>query len=458
MKLRVLMLRKKLDEREKKLAEVKDYLNDLKKREEELEEAIEDLNEDSTDEEHETVSQSIDELEEEKKTKLKKKKNLEDEINDIEKSIDEMEEDTVVEDDNEDETSNEEETRREEKREIQRRDKRMNLKDMTRRERAEKILERDENKAFFVDLVDMYFGRAAKLGGMTTDTAGLMIPDDVYYEINQRIGDYGSLYNLVRKIHLVGKARIIMNAGTPKMFWTEKCEPLQETTLGELKQVELDNFKLGGYVFLCESFVQDVNENSHHAITIVDYILNEFAKAIAEALDKAIYEGKGAAEKQPEGIKSVVKTTKKVTSILELLGVIGGIDVQFYEHNAPQGTITVAGNRSTLYQWIYPETWGKDSNGKLVYGMGNTLPDGTRIETSNVIPDGELVVGDFNQYILGIRKDMNFDTNDRLQWIEENIGYKIRGRYDGKVVNPKAFARVKFEKPAAETTSPSTGA
>lgn len=453
MKLKILMLRKKLEERKARLKEVDEELEDVKKREDELEEAINELDENSTDEEHSTVSDSIDELEKEKEEKVKKKKDLEDEIADIEKNMAEMEEDTVVDDEEEEES----EVRKAEKKIVQRRDVGMDLSKMNTRERVGRILEREENVKFFNDLGNLYFKREAALAGMTTETAGLMVPDDVYYEINQRIGDYGSLYNVVRKLQLVGKARIIMNAGTPKMYWTEKCEPLKETTLGELQAVELDNFKLGGYLFLCQSFIEDVNDNRHHSITIANYIMNEFAKAIAEALDRAIYEGKGASDKEPEGIKTVVKTTKKVTSILELLGVIGSIDVGFYEHNAPQGTITVAGNRSTLYQWIYPETWGKDSNGKLVYGMGNTLPDGTRIITSNVIPDGEIVVGDFNQYILGVRKDMVFDTNDRLQWIEENIGYKIRGRYDGKVINPKAFARVKFEKPAS-TTNPSTGA
>lgn len=452
MKLKILMLRKKLEERKARLNEVDEELKEVERREDELEEAINELDENSTDEEHSTVSDSIDELEKEKEEKVKKKKDLEDEIADIEKNMAEMEEDTVV-----DEEEEENEVRKAEKKIIQRRDVGMDLSKMNTRERVGKILEREENVKFFNDLGNLYFKREAALAGLSKDTAGLMVPDDVYYEINQRIGDYGSLYNVVRKLQLVGKARIIMNAGTPKMYWTEKCEPLKETTLGELQAVELDNFKLGGYLFLCQSFIEDVNDNRHHSITIANYIMNEFAKAIAEALDRAIYEGKGASEKEPEGIKTVVKTTKKVTSILELLGVIGSIDVGFYEHNTPQGTITVAGNRSTLYQWIYPETWGKDSNGKLVYGMGNTLPDGTRIITSNVIPDGEIVVGDFNQYILGVRKDMVFDTNDRLQWIEENIGYKIRGRYDGKVVNPKAFARCKFEKPAS-TTSPSTGA
>lgn len=449
MSLRVLLLRKKLEERKAQLGKIELEIKDIEKREDETAQAIDEIDESTSEEDAKTVEEIVEGLEKEKADKVGEKTQLEKEIEEIEKEISDIEEDNEEDDEEETETK-EGEQRKIEKKEVLTRGLSMNFDNMNTRERVGQILDRsEENRKFFRDVVDLYFNRAA-LAGMTTETAGFMVPDDVYYEISQRIGEYGSLYNVVRKLELVGKARIIMNAGTPTMYWTEKCEPLKEVTLGELNAIELDNYKLGGYLFLCESFVQDVNENRHHNITIANYIMNEFAKAIAEALDKAIYEGKGSAEKEPEGICSVIKTTKSVSNILEVLGHIGELDTQFYEHNAKDGTITLVANRKTLYKWIYPETWGKDSNGRFVYGMGNNLPDGTRILLSNAIKDDEVVIGDFNQYILGERKDMAFDTNDRLQWIEENIGYKIRGRYDGKVANPKAFVRLKFK----EATTP----
>ena len=450
MSLRVLLLRKKLEERKNKLNLIEEEIKDIEKREDETAKAIEEIDESTSEEDAQSVEEIVEGLEKEKADKLGEKTKLEEEIEEIEKEISDIEDEDETEIETE---SKESEERKIEKKEVLTRGLSMNFENMNTRERVGQILDRsEENIEFFEKVKQLYFNRAA-LAGMTTETAGFMVPDDVYYEISQRVGEYGSLYNIVRKLQLVGKARIIMNAGTPTMYWTEKCEPLKEVTLGELNAIELDNYKLGGYLFLCESFVQDVNENRHHNITIANYIMNEFAKAIAEALDKAIYEGKGAAEKEPEGICSVVKTTKSVSSILDVLGHIGELDTQFYEHNAKEGTISLVANRKTLYKWIFPETWGKDSNGKFVYGMGNNLPDGTRILLSNVIKDDEVVIGDFNQYILGERKDMAFDTNDRLQWIEENIGYKIRGRYDGKVANPKAFVRLKF-KEAASTVQP----
>ena len=450
MSLRVLLLRKKLEERKNKLNLIEEEIKDIEKREDETAKAIDEIDESTSEEDAKSVEEIVEGLEKEKADKVGEKTKLEEEIEEIEKEISDIEDEDETKSETE---SKESEERKIEKKEVLTRGLSMNFENMNTRERVGQILDRsEENIEFFEKVKQLYFNRAA-LAGMTTETAGFMVPDDVYYEISQRVGEYGSLYNIVRKLQLVGKARIIMNAGTPTMYWTEKCEPLKEVTLGELNAIELDNYKLGGYLFLCESFVQDVNENRHHNITIANYIMNEFAKAIAEALDKAIYEGKGAAEKEPEGICSVVKTTKSVSSILDVLGHIGELDTQFYEHNAKEGTISLVANRKTLYKWIFPETWGKDSNGKFVYGMGNNLPDGTRILLSNVIKDDEVVIGDFNQYILGERKDMAFDTNDRLQWIEENIGYKIRGRYDGKVANPKAFVRLKF-KEAASTVQP----
>ena len=446
MSLRVLLLRKKLEERKNKLNLIEEEIKDIEKREDETAKAIDEIDESTSEEDAKSVEEIVEGLEKEKADKVGEKTKLEEEIEEIEKEISDIEDEDETKSETE---SKESEERKIEKKEVLTRGLSMNFENMNTRERVGQILDRsEENRKFFRDVVDLYFNRAA-LAGLSTETAGFMVPDDVYYEISQRVGEYGSLYNIVRKLQLVGKARIIMNAGTPTMYWTEKCEPLKEVTLGELNAIELDNYKLGGYLFLCESFVQDVNENRHHNITIANYIMNEFAKAIAEALDKAIYEGKGAAEKEPEGICSVVKTTKSVSSILDVLGHIGELDTQFYEHNAKEGTISLVANRKTLYKWIFPETWGKDSNGKFVYGMGNNLPDGTRILLSNVIKDDEVVIGDFNQYILGERKDMAFDTNDRLQWIEENIGYKIRGRYDGKVANPKAFVRLKFKEAAS---------
>lgn len=461
MALKTLMLRKKLENEEKKLGQLREEKEALSSEEAQLEEAIEELDENSTEEERETVEETVNELSAKIEDHDNKLKEVEGTIEKIKAEI-ELEEEVPDEEETETEADERSDVSAIAKRSYEGVrnmviERGINDMDFQTRDRLLKLNMKQENRDFFTSVKDLYMGRAAALGGMSPTDAQLLLPEDIVFEINQRVGEYGVLYNLVRKVPLKGHARIIMNADTVKMFWTEKCEPLKEVVLPTLRQVEIDNFKLGGYLFLCEAFVEDVDANTQNGLTMQNFILNEFAKAIAQELDRVIYEGKGATAKEPEGITMHVKKTTEVDSVLGVLGAIGEIEVDYLQHNAPNGTVSVAGNRSTLYKYILPETWGKDANGKLVYGMGNALPDGTKIVYSNVIPDGELVIGDFNQYVLGIRKEMSFDTNDRLQWIEENIGYKIRGKYDGKPINPKAFTRVKFKAGTTSTTNPTTG-
>ena len=42
---------------------------------------------------------------------------------------------------------------------------------------------------------------------------------------------------------------------------------------------------------------------------------------------------------------------------------------------------------------------------------------------------------------------MTFDTSDQVRWIEEQIGYKTSGRYDGKVTDKSYFIKGAFSEP-----------
>lgn len=421
MSLKGLMLRKELENKQKALNAVKEKREELNKREAELEESIEELNEESTEEEQKTVEEAVKAHEEEIKA-------IEDEIKSLSEQIEEIK--LKIENYNDKGTdSNRDKKYIETRGGI--------FMGMEKRERLANILRNDEVREFYRTIGDVISKREA-----FTSSKDLLIPTEVVYEIHQLIGEYGSLYNLVNKINLSGKGRIIINSGDVVLHWTENCEPLKEVTLGELNAVELDSYKLGGYVFLCNAMIED------SAIDLADYINNEFAKGIAIALDKAIYSGTGNTGKQPEGITKTVTETTEVKTVLDLLSAVGEIGITGLNYTG--GEVCIVANRKTLYKFLYPETYGKDANGKLVYGLGSNLPDGTKVYMSNVIADDEVVIGDFkNGYTLGIRKEMTFDSNDRIKWIEEQTGYKVSGRYDGKVVRKDLFKRVVF-KPVLE--------
>lgn len=77
---------------------------------------------------------------------------------------------------------------------------------------------------------------------------------------------------------------------------------------------------------------------------------------------------------------------------------------------------------------------------------------GGAIEELPFIPDGDIIGGFGSQYILVERAGMSLDTNDRLQWIEENILFKGTARYDGSPLNGEGFVALNISGAAPATT------
>ena len=425
MALRKLILAKQLREKNELLESYREEQESLEANEEDLAEAIEEA---ETDEEKATVEEAVEKHEQDLEEVKVKITNLETEIQGIESEIEELKGDDP---DYQGEGRNQ--VQKIQTRELG--DSNLKVNKFETREQMLNRLATPEVKDFYENLRDAVVEKKA------LENNNLIIPEQVMLAIQHRIGDYAVLINEVNTINLKGTARLIMNSGSPTLFWTEMCADLEESTLGGLNQVELDGFKLGGYVFICNALIED------SMIDLANYIEQEFAKAIAKFKDEAIMNGKGAASKEPEGIRTVVTETTEATNILGILEAIGslgyGDDGEVLPYVAEK-TIAVM-NRKTYYSKVLPETYGKDANGKIVYGLGQTLPDGTPIKISETVPTGEIVIGDFkNGYIWADRKATSFDTNDRLKWVEEQTGYKVSGRHDGRVIHKGFFKRVKF--------------
>ena len=441
MKLKTLVLRKKADTKKSLLEKLNEELKKLEAREIELAEAIEDIDEETTEEDRVTVEEEVEALTVELETKKQEKKNLEEEIARIEEEIAGLEEDAeeVVEQ-QEDERGKAVETKRNK---IQIKELRggetMNLET---REKIKGMLQREENRTFFRNIKDIFEKRA--INAPLTNSE-LLIPEEVIVEIINRAENYGTLYNLVDVIKLKGTARIVILDGAVTFQWLECCDPLTETNLGEAKQIELDCFKYGGYVFVCDAFIEDAE------IDFANFVMELFAEGWAKGVDLAIYAGLGAASKQPEGITMHVTDVTEVADLESLLMNLGGI-------KKGKGEKVIVMNEDTYSYEILPRTLGRDADGNIVYGLGQTLPNGVRVVTveEGIIPAGEMIAGYFKEYKLGVRKEMTFDSNDRLKWIEGQVGYKMWGRLDGKPTDAGYFKRFKLVTEA--TTEPEVGA
>lgn len=435
--LKQLLIKKKLEALRNNLNTFLTREEEIKTKEERLVQDVENSTEELTDEEKELLEETADEITKEKETIAEQKASLEKEIAELEAELEELNnkaEDAVEEEEPKKDVEEKNRSRKTKREVSVRGGLNMNLE---RRAQIEKLVERRENKEFFQTVANL----VTRAEQTTFTGKELLIPEEVMAMINQEIYGYGEVVKLVRKVAVKGTARVVVNAGTPQLFWTESCADLQEAVIGSLSQIELDGFKLGGYVFLCKAFIEDA------IIDVADFIIKEFAQAIAIALDEAIVNGKGATAKEPEGILSVgLADVEPVEAegILGVLGAVGGLSPKAKK-------VTMLVNRATYYKNVLPETYGKDANGKIVYGLGQTLPDGTNVVISEALEDGQFLLGDFyNGYILVERKGMTFDTSDQVRWIEEQIGYKTSGRYDGKVVDKAMFVKGTIVAPTPE--------
>lgn len=422
--LKILLLRNKLDT----LLKERDLLEEenikFEKRESEVAKAIEEMTEETPVEDREVVEKEVEEVVEEKEELLQKKKKLEEQIKEIEDEILVLEEETEEVEEVKDKKEVKEVEKTEENTEA--RGAVMNRK-LNKRERTYAIIKQDENKRFFEDLKTVVLQRDIK--GITN--AQMLIPDNVFTEIVKRAEDYGTLFKLVDSFVIKGTSRFRFIEGEAVLSWTECCAPLTETTLGAVREITLDCFKLGGYAFLCKAFVED------SMINMADYVLDVFAKAYAKYLDEAIYGGKGELSKQPEGIATAVTETKDVKNVLDIVKAVGLLE-------EGKGEPTIVINKKTYYNNLLDEIFNLTSDGKFVYALADRLPDGTKIEYSKAVPEGEILCGYFKEYKLPVRAEMVFDSTDQVRWIEEEIGYKISGRADGKMTDEKYFTRLKY--------------
>lgn len=424
MALKVLMLRKKIDNKNKALEELRTKLKDFETREAELAAA---LNEAETDEEISTVEDSIKELDEEKTAVEADVQAVEDEVTEFKAELAELE--TA-------QRSAEPAQRTAQPKQQTRTIGGSEMK-VNKLETRSQMLERlgqEEVREFYTSI-----STAATNKRALTETE-IIIPEVVLDVVQTLIGDYSKLYNEVNVVQLNGTARVIMDGKIPEAIWTEMCDPVQELATG-FSQTELDGFKVGGFIPVCNALLED------SMIALANYVEDRLAKAIAKSVDKAILIGEGASAKQPEGIITAIGEGKIKSSanLKEIVGHMGKIDDG--EDGVEIGEVVAVMKRSTYYEHIMPQTFLSTADGRLTVQKadGATLPDGTRVVFSQYTPKNTIVLGDLKHYLLGERAGVKLAVSTDVRFIQDQTVFKGTARYDGKVVDKGAFVVIEIE-------------
>jgi HK97 family phage major capsid protein len=268
----------------------------------------------------------------------------------------------------------------------------------------------------------------------------LAIPEVVVNRIMEILGDYSTLYPLVDKIRIKGTARIIIDTDTTPASWVEQNAAMPIGDVGTLATIDFDGFKVGKITFVDNYLLQD------SVINLDTYIAQKIARAIALALDIAILNGTGAAGKQPTGIIPSIPAPNRVSvasnaALVEFVKPIGLIDTGLDS----VGEVVAVMKRSTYYNHFLEFSINVDAAGNVVGRLPNlTRPDilGIRVVFNNSMAEDEVLYGDFQQYTLVERENIAVDSSDQVRFVEDQMAFRGKGRFDGKPTQAESFVLI----------------
>lgn len=456
MAIKQLMLSKKIEQRKSSLAELQTQQEGLTTRSAELEKALEEA---KTDEEIAAVEEEVNKLDTDQTDLDEKKGKLEGEIADLEGELEQL---NANEPKNDPAPTNQEPIGSERNKSFKGDERTMTrgkfFGGMTR-EAARQLVERDDVKSFLQ--------RAREFSEQKRSVSGseLLIPEIMLDLLRDNISSYSKLITKVNYKPIKGKARQNITGTIPEAVWTEMVGALNELEMN-FNQVEVDGYKVGGFIAVPNSTLQDSDLN------LANEILVQLAKAIGIALDRAILFGKGI--KQPLGIVTRLAQTSQpadysdkapvwkdlhTTNISKVsttgIALIGSIITAFgaCKNNYSNGEKFWAMN-STTKAYVLTTLLNFNASGAIVAGMNNQMPIlGGDIIELDFMNDYDIVGGYGDLYTLAEREGAILTSSDQVKFIEDMTVFKGLARYDGLPVIAEGFFLINIKNTDAVTTS-----
>lgn len=267
----------------------------------------------------------------------------------------------------------------------------------------------------------------------------LTIGETILGLVRENIIDYSKLFGRVNTFTTNKDGRVIVQGLVSEAIWTECCAALNELDL-EFGQVELDCYKVAGYLVLCNAAIEDSD------IDLLDAVVVGLSQSIGKALDKAIVYGTGV--KMPTGVVTAIAETasQKVTIsssdhdkkfFQDIIGAAAKADSKY-----SRGEKLWIMNDAT-YATVMQEAVAVDGSGAYVSVVNGRMPAiGGEIIVINDIPNNNIVMGYFDLYALLEKKGITIDTSEHVKFLEDQTVVRGRGRYDGKPVVNKAFVAI----------------
>ena len=290
------------------------------------------------------------------------------------------------------------------------------------------------------------------------NNAEYSVPTELLPLLQEMIDGYSKLKKYMATKTTSGESRQNFLLGTPEAVWTENKASLNELDLS-FGQVTIDAYKVGGFIPIHNSTIDDVENISAIALDLI-------AQSIAIAEDKAMLFGDGV--KRPVGIATRLAATTKpawwgeeegefvnlknthtghvstagiegIALFQEIMGVLGNAEQKY---NASSEGLFWAMTRQT---WMKLEAHllGFNSAGALVSGMNMQMPligGDIVIMNKSVMKDNDIIGGYGSMYMWGDRTGVKLKVADQTRALQDQTVFIGTQRADGRPKSGEGFA------------------
>ena len=319
--------------------------------------------------------------------------------------------------------------------------------------------------------VKEFLARLRSYKSQTREISGgeLTIPVVFLDLISENMYRYSKLLNRVRVRNVRGEARQTIAGTVPEAIWTEMCGAINELTFA-FNQIVLDGYKVAGYIPICNSMLEDSD------IDLAGAIVEMLSEAIGLAMDKAILYGKGAASHMPLGIVTRLAQSSAPegypanapawvdlsdSNIITINGTTGTIQEFWTAFMAAAANTTTLYSRGRMFWAMNSRTYWTlrakliqfNYEGYPVTNLPVVMPfvDGD-VDILEFIPDGDIIGGYGDLYLLSLRSGMVIESSREVQFIQDNTVFRGKQRADGMPVIPGAFVAININNVAPTTT------
>lgn len=455
MALKILMLRSKMDRLNKELEALREKDAEFATREAELEQAVAEA---ATEEEEKVVAENVEQFEGEKQAHDERKSALEQEISEIEGQIKEIEANAPTRGNNPTTNPESKHNERGERNKMNI----VNIRSLPKSQRVFDALSGEQRQAILADnTMKEFLKELRSMKGQQRAVSGaeLTIPVVMLDLIAENMYRYSKLLNRVRVRNVRGEARQTIAGTVPEAVWTEMCGAINELSF-VFNQITLDGYKVAGFVPVCNSILEDNDVN------LAGWIVEMLSEAVGLAMDKAILYGKGAASKMPLGIVTRLAQTAQpsdypanapawenlsTSNVIKIDGTTSTGAKFWAQLMEAIGNTYTRYSRGEMFWAMNSKTYAKlrsklitfTATGDVVANLYGTLPVITgNVDVLEFIPDGDIIGGYGDLYLLALRSGMTIESSREVQFIQDNTVFKGKQRADGMPVIPGAFVAI----------------